>query len=154
MAKERDSKTIEADMKKCHKALQKDRSKMLSLNAELTAAKKREKAQRQQAIGAAIEEVLGIGALSEEDLAVLIYCFKRELHFKNGSVKSVTKNVAKEILKAREKVTAAQKASSNEDGSADQKPIAVPTARQGFDGGETGRSLPVFPSQSPDPTSI
>ena len=154
MAKERDVKTIEAEMKKSQKVMKKEQNKIRSLNAELTTAKKREKARRHQAIGSAIEEVLDVGELSSDDMTELIRWFKKEVHSKNGSVTTIAKGVAERIKKAREKISAVENTSSAENRSADLKPSAVPTERQDFDGGESGSSLPLFHHQSPNSTSL
>lgn len=145
MPKVRDSKTIEKAIKKSDDVVKREKKKRRSLNGELSAAKRREKAQRQQKIGAAIEEVLGVGELADHDLTVLIDCFKLRAYTKNGSITTTASRLAKAILDERKKVSAEEKASSTEDGSVDQKPSAVPQERQDFTRGETGSSLPLFP---------
>ena len=71
MKRERDTQTIEAEMRKEQKSLKKAQDRIRSLNAELTTAKKREKARRYTEIGSAIEDVLGVGELSKHDLCFL-----------------------------------------------------------------------------------
>ena len=85
MKKERDAKTIEAEMRKEQESLRRAKDQIRTLNAELTTAKKREKARRYGAIGSAIEESLGVGELSTEDLKELIACLKRPIRLKDGS---------------------------------------------------------------------
>lgn len=154
MPKLRDVKTIKKEIKKRKDIREREDEKLRSLNGELSAAVRREKAQRQQAIGAAIEELLGVGALSDDDQMVLIARLKITAHSKDGSVATTAERLANAIKEERAKVSATKDTFLNEDGSADQKPSAVPTERQDFAGGKTGSSLPLFPHQSPNPTSI
>lgn len=77
--RERDTQTIEEEMRKEQKSLKKAQDRIRSLNAELTTAKKREKTRRYNAIGSAIEEVLDVGEMTTEDLKELMYCLKNEL---------------------------------------------------------------------------
>lgn len=154
MPKLRDSKTIKKEIKKRKDIRERENDKLRSLNGELSAAMRREKAQRQQTIGAAIEELLGVGALSDNDQMVLIDKLKITAHSIDGSVTTTAERLANAIKEERAKVSAAKDTSLNEDDSADQKPIAVPTERQDFASEESGSSLPLFPRQSPKPTSL
>lgn len=147
MPKVRPVKTIEKAIKKSDAIIGKEKKKRRSLNGELSAAKRREKAQRQQKIGAAIEEVLGAGALSDKDLKVLIDCIKMPFHSKDGSITTYAQRLANNIKDERAKVSAANDTSLSEDVCTDQKPSAVPQERQDFAGEKTGSSLPLF-SQS------
>lgn len=145
MKRERDADTIEAEMKKRQEILKKERDKIRSLNAELTTAKKREKAKRYNAIGTAIEEVLEVGELSCDDLSVLIDCFKRPVHTKDGTETTIAMRFANVIKAQRAKVSAAGNSTSAVAISANPKPEAVPSGRQGFTGTGNGSTLP-FPS--------
>ena len=145
MKKERDAQTIEAAMRKEQESLKKTQDKIRSLNAELTTAKKREKARRYNAIGSAIEEALSVGELSREDLNVLIDCFKRPVHTKDGTETTIAMRFANVIKAQRAKVSAAGCSTLNGAISADPKPEAVPMGRQGFTGAGNGSTLP-FPS--------
>ena len=145
MKRERDADTIEAEMKKRQEILKKERDKIRSLNAELTTAKKREKAKRYNAIGTAIEEVLEVGELSCDVLSVLIDCFKRPVHTKDGTETTIAMRFANVIKAQRAKVSAAGNSTSAVAISANLKPEAVPSGRQGFTGTGNGSTLP-FPS--------
>lgn len=145
MKKERDAQTIEAEMRKEQEFFKKAKDKIRSLNAELTTAKKREKTRRYNAIGSAIEEALSVGELSREDLNVLIDCFKRPVHTKDGTATTIAIRFANAIKNQRAKINAAGSSSPNEATSADPKPEAVPPGRQGFTGTGNGSTLP-FPS--------
>lgn len=145
MKKERDAQTIEAAMRKEQESLKKTQDKIRSLNAELTTAKKREKARRYNAIGSAIEDVLGVGELSKYDLQVLVDYFQMTVHFNNGTQTTRAAQVSEAIKNQRAKVSAAGNSTSNVATSANPKPEAVPSGRQGFTGTGNGRSLP-FPS--------
>ncbi len=145
MNKERDAQTIEAEMRKEQESLKKAQDKIRSLNAELTTAKKREKARRYNEIGSAIEDVLGVGELSKYDLQVLVDYFRMPVHFNNGTQTTRAAQVSDAIKKQRDKVSAAGSSTPNGAISADPKPEAVPSGRQGFTGTGNGSSLP-FPS--------
>lgn len=142
MKKERDVQTIEAEMKKRQEILKKEHDKIRSLNAELTTAKKREKARRHNKIGSAIEDVLGVGELSDADLMVLIDCFKVTFHTKNGVETTMAVKFANAIKNQRAKVSAAGSSAPNGATNADSKPEAVPSGRQGFTGTGDGSPLP------------
>jgi len=154
MPKLRDSKTIKKEIKKRKDIREREDEKLRSLNGELSAAMRREKAQRQQTIGAAIEELLGVGALSDEDQMVLIDRLKITAHSRDGSVATTAERLANAIKEERAKVSAEKDKSLNENGSADSNPSTVPSERQDFASEESGSSLPLFPRQSPNPTSI
>lgn len=143
MKKERDAQTIEAAMRKEQESLKKTQDKIRSLNAELTTAKKREKARRYNAIGSAIEDVLGVGELSKYDLQVLVDYFQMTVHFNNGTQTTRAAQVSEAIKNQRAKVSAAGNSTSNVATSANPKPEAVPSGRQGFTGTGNGRSLPL-----------
>ena len=85
MKRERNTQTIEAEMRKEQESLKKAQDKIRSLNAELTTAKKREKARRYNELGSTIEEVLGVGELSRQDLQVLVDYFQMPVRFNNGT---------------------------------------------------------------------
>ena len=142
MKKERDSQTIEAEMKKRQEILKKEHDKIRSLNAELTTAKKREKARRYNEIGSAIEDVLGVGALSKYDLQILIDYFQMTVHFNNGTQTTRAAQVSEAIKTQRAKVSAAGSSAPNGATNADSKPEAVPSGRQGFTGTGDGSPLP------------
>ena len=143
MKKERDAQTIEAEMKKRQEILKKEHDKIRSLNAELTTAKKREKARRYNGIGSVIEDVLGVGELSKYDLQVLIDYFQMTVHFNNGTQTTRAAQVSDAIKNQRAKVSAVGKSAPNGDTSADSKPEAVPPGRQGFTGTGNGSPLPL-----------
>lgn len=145
MKRERDAQTIEAEMKKRQEILKKEHDKIRSLNAELTTAKKREKARRYNKIGSAIEDVLGVGELSQYDLQILIDYFQMPVHFNNGTQTTRAAQVSEAIKTQRAKVSAAGNSTSNVATSANSKPEAVPSGRQGFTGPGNGSPLP-FPS--------
>lgn len=149
MKKERDAQTIEAEMKKRQEILKKEHDKIRSLNAELTTAKKREKARRYNTIGSAIEDVLGVGELSNHDLQVLVDYLQMPIHFKNGVQTTRAAQVAGAIKNQRAKISAAGSPSPNEATSADSKPNAVPSGRQGFAGTGNGSTLPFPPPAKP-----
>ena len=138
MKKERDAKTIKAEMQKEQEELKKKQEKIRSLNAELTTAKKREKARRYGAIGSAIEETLGVGELSAEDLRELVACLKRPIHLKDGSETTTAVRLAHAIEMQRAKVSTTKNPAPNGAISADPKPEAVPSGRQGFTGTGNG----------------
>ena len=154
MTKERNAETIEKEMKKSQEIVKKEQNKIRSLNAELTTAKKREKARRYQAIGSAMEKVLGIGELSNDDITTLINCLKVKAYSKDGTVTTTAERLANAIKEERGKISAMENTSSAENRSAASKPSAVPSERQDFDGGESGSSLPLFHHQSPNSTSL
>ena len=132
MKKERDAKTIEAEMRKEQESLRRAKDQIRTLNAELTTAKKREKARRYGAIGSAIEESLGVGELSTEDLKELIACLKRPIRLKDGSETTTAMRLANAIKMQRAKVIAGENPVPNGPASADQNREAVPGGRQGF----------------------
>ncbi|WP_074738237.1 hypothetical protein [Acidaminococcus fermentans] len=142
MKKERDAKTIKAEMQKEQEKLKKKQEKIRSLNAELTTAKKREKARRYGAIGSAIEETLGVGELSAEDLRELVACLKRPIHLKDGSETTTAVRLAHAIEMQRAKVSAGENPVPNGPVSADQNREAVPGERQGFTRPVDGSPLP------------
>lgn len=149
MKKERDAQTIEAEMKKRQEILKKEHDKIRSLNAELTTAKKREKARRYNAIGSAIEDVLGVGELSNHDLQVLVDYFRMPVHFNNGTQTTRATQVSDAIKTQRAKVSAAGSSASNGATSAASNRDAVPSGRQGFTGTGNGSSLPLPPPAKP-----
>lgn len=149
MKKERDAQTIEAEMRKEQKSLKKSQDKIRSLNAELTTAKKREKARRYNELGSTIEEVLGVGELSRQDLQVLVDYFQMPVRFNNGTSTTRAAQVSKAIKTQRAKISAAGRSSPNEATSADPKPEAVPSGRQGFAGTGNGNTLPLPPPAKP-----
>ncbi|WP_288274307.1 hypothetical protein [uncultured Acidaminococcus sp.] len=149
MKKERDAQTIEAEMKKRQEILKKEHDKIRSLNAELTTAKKREKARRYNKIGSAIEDVLGVGELSDADLMVLIDCLRIPFHTKDGVETTIGMRFANAIKTQRAKVSAAGSSAPNGATSANPKPEAVPAGRQGFTGTGNGSSLPLPPPAKP-----
>ena len=142
MKKERDAQTIKAEMRKKQESLRRTQDQIRSLNAELTTAKKREKARRQQKIGAAIEEALGVGELSAEDLQELVECLKRPIHLKDGSETTTAMRLAHAIKMQRAKVSAAENPVPNGPVSANQNREAVPGGRQGFTRPGDGSPLP------------
>lgn len=142
MKKERDTRTIEAEMQKRQEQLKKAQNEIRSLNAELTTAKKREKARRYAAIGSAIEKVLGVGELSNNDLNVLIYYLEKPFHSAGGSQTTMAAKFSEAIKAERAKVSAAPNMASNRPASAASKPEAVPSGRQGFTGTGNGSPLP------------
>ena len=148
MKKERDAKTIKAEMQKEQEELKKKQEKIRSLNAELTTAKKREKARRYGAIGSAIEETLGVGELSAEDLRELVACLKRPIHLKDGSETTTAVRLAHAIEMQRANVSTGENSAPNGPASADQNREAVPGGRQDFTGTGDGRPLPsLFPAK-------
>lgn len=149
MKKERDAQTIEAAMRKEQESLKKTQDKIRSLNAELTTAKKREKARRYNAIGSAIEDVLGVGELSKYDLQVLVDYFQMTVHFNNGTQTTRAAQVSEAIKTQRAKVSTGGSSAPNGATSADSKPEAVPMGRQGFTGTGNGSSLPFPPPAKP-----
>ncbi|MDY2870875.1 MAG: hypothetical protein SOU14_08285 [Succiniclasticum sp.] len=154
MSKLRDVKTIEKEMKKRQEMMKKEQDRIRSLNGELSAAKKREKARRYQAIGSAIEDVLGVGELSWHDLKVLVDYLQMHIHFKNGVQTTRAAQVAGAIKSQRAKVSAVGKPTQDMATSADSKPDAVPSGRQGFTGTGNGSTLPFPPPAKPNPTTI
>ncbi|WP_417208892.1 hypothetical protein [Acidaminococcus fermentans] len=149
MKRERDTQTIEAEMRKEQKSLKKAQDRIRSLNAELTTAKKREKARRYTEIGSAIEDVLGVGELSKHDLKVLVDYFQMPVHFNNGTQTTRAAQVSEAIKAKRAKVSAAESSAPNGATSADSKLEAVPSGRQGFTGTGNGSSLPFPPPAKP-----
>ena len=139
MKRERNTQTIEAEMRKEQESLKKAQDKIRSLNAELTTAKKREKARRYNELGSTIEEVLGVGELSRQDLQVLVDYFQMPVRFNNGTSTTRAAQVSKAIKTQRAKISAAGRSSPNEVTSADPKPEAVPSGRQGTAGDGRGR---------------
>lgn len=149
MKKERDAQTIEAAMRKEQESLKKTQDKIRFLNAELTTAKKREKARRYNEIGSAIEDVLGVGELSKLDIKVLVDYFRMAVHFNNGTQTTRAAQVSEAIKNQRAKISAAGSSASNGATSAASNRDAVPSGRQGFAGTGNGSTLPFPPPANP-----
>ncbi|MGN8792475.1 hypothetical protein [Acidaminococcus fermentans] len=147
--RERDTQTIEEEMRKEQKSLKKAQDRIRSLNAELTTAKKREKTRRYNAIGSAIEEVLDVGEMTTEDLKELMYCLKKPIRFKDGTETTMATKFSNVIKTQRAKVSAAGSSASNGATSAASNRDAVPSGRQGFTGTGNGSTLPFPPPAKP-----
>lgn len=102
--KEMDSKAIQKKLDKAKAEYKNQREKINQLAARLTTARRRENAKRHQAIGEAIEEALGVDALSQEELDHLLNWFTRPRQKANGETYSPAGWLGAEITKMREAV--------------------------------------------------
>lgn len=82
--REMDSEAIQKMLDKAQTEYKNQREKINQLAAQLTTAKRRENAKRHQAIGKAIEEALGVDALSQEEQDHLLAWFTRPRQKANG----------------------------------------------------------------------
>lgn len=100
--REMDSEAIQKMLDKAQTEYKNQREKINQLAARLTTAKRRENAKRHQAIGKAIEDVLGVGALSQDELNHLLNWFTHPRQKANGETYSPASWLGAEITKMRE----------------------------------------------------
>lgn len=100
--REMGSEAIQKMLDKAQSEYEDQRKKIKQLSARLTTAKRRENAKRHQAIGEAIEEALGVDALSQDELDHLLNWFTRPRQKANGETYSPASWLSAEISKMRE----------------------------------------------------
>ena len=92
--------------------IQKRQKRIRQLNARISTVTRKENAKRRQIIGKAIEDTLGVGKLSQEELDYLVKWFTVPRNFSDGETLSLASWLAADITNLRE--TAKQTAPSDE----------------------------------------
>lgn len=96
------SEKIRKKLEKVEAEGKKKQDEIKRLTGQLSAAKKKENAERRQTIGKAIEDAIGVGELSQEEVDQLIKWFITPLKEINGEIISRSSWLHTEITKMRE----------------------------------------------------